>query len=87
MPYNEPERKRQWEKNIARQRNARRRKPLSNYSPEPSGKVVPLADSNSAQPVTSANIAIGATTGAALLFTLFIVIWRLGGSIDPVVST
>jgi len=47
-----------------------------------------VVDSNPAQaPVTSTNVAIGAMMGLALLLTVFIVIWRLGGSTDPIVST
>ena len=88
MPYKDHERKRQWEREHRQERNALRRRSLTNHSPEPSGIVVPLVDSNPAQaPVTSTNVAIGAMMGLALLLTVFIVIWRLGGSTDPIVST
>jgi hypothetical protein len=88
MPYRDPQRKRQWEREHREDRNARRRKSLSRQPPEPSGIVVPLPDPNSAQlPVSSVNAAIGGMMGLAFLLTVLIVIWRLGSSAQPVANT
>lgn len=88
MPYKDPEGKRQWEREHREERNARRRKSISSRSPESSSIDAPLTDPNSVQtPLTSTVIAIGAMMGLAFLLTVFIVIWRLGGSTDPVLST
>lgn len=57
-------------------------------SPGASAADAPLPGPNSAQaPVTSTIVAIGAMIGFAVLLTVFIVILRLGGSTEPVVST
>jgi hypothetical protein len=54
MPYKDPERKRQWEREHREERNARRRKSISSRSPEPSSIDAPLTDPNSVQtPLTS----------------------------------
>lgn len=88
MPYKDSEHKRQWEREHREQRNARRRKSLSCHSPETSSIVAPLPDPNSAQvALTSKNVAIGGVMGLALIFTVLILIWRLGGSTDPVART
>jgi hypothetical protein len=88
MPYKDPERKRQWERERRGERNARRRKSISSHSPEPSSIDAPLPDPNSAQvPLTSLNVAIGAMIGLAFLLTVLIVMWRFGSFADPVAST
>jgi len=88
MPYKNPEHKRQWEREHREERNARRRKSMSSYSPEPSGIDAPLPDPNSAQvPLASMNVAIGGMIGLAFLLTVLIVMWRFGRSTDPVAST
>jgi hypothetical protein len=88
MPYKDPRRKRQWEREHREERNARRRKSLSSQPPESSGIAIPLPDPNSAQvPVTNMNVAIGGMLGLAFLLAVFITIWRLGSPTDPVAST
>jgi len=44
MPYKDPERKRQWEKEHREQRNERRRRPSSVGFPDPSRVEAPLPD-------------------------------------------
>jgi hypothetical protein len=88
MPYKNPEHKRQWEREHREERNARRRKSMSSYSPEPSSIDAPLPDPNSAQvPLASMNFAIGGMMGLAFLLTVLIVMWRFGSNTDPVAST
>jgi hypothetical protein len=83
MPYKDPERKRQWEKEHREERNARRRKSTSNYSSEPPG-----IDPNSAQaPLTGMSVAIGGIMGFVFLLTAIILMWRFGSSADPAPGT
>jgi hypothetical protein len=88
MPYKDPERKRQWERDHREERNARRKKSISGHSPEPLDTDAPLPDPNSAQvSVTSTNVVIGGIMGLAFLLTVLIMIWRFGSSAHPVATT
>ena len=89
MPYKDPERKRQWEREHREERNARRRKSLSRSSPENSDIDAPLPDPKSTQvPLNSVNVATGVMMmGLAFLLTKFILMWRFGSSTRPVAST
>ena len=87
MPYKDSERKRQWEREHRKERNARRRKSMSSRSPAPSGVDAPLHDPNFAQvPLTSMNVAIGVMMGIAFLSTMLIAMWRFASSTDPASS-
>jgi len=79
MPYKDPERKRQWEREH-RERNARRRKSSSSHLPELSAIYAPLPGGNSAQvPLSSISVATGVTMGLAFLLTVLF-LRRLGSS-------
>jgi hypothetical protein len=88
MPYKDPERKRQWEREHRDERNARRRRSSSNNLPEPSAVDAPLPDRNSAQvPLSSVSFATG-VMGLALLLTVLFFLRRLGSArAGPVAST
>ena len=82
MPYKDPERKRQWEREHREERNARRRRFSSNDLSEPSAIDAPLPDRDSTQaPLSSVSVATG-VMGLALLLTVLVLLWRLGSSRD-----
>lgn len=88
MPYKDLEPKRQWEREHRQERNARRRKSMSNRSIEPAGVDAPLPDPNSAHvPLTGMNVVMSVMMGLASLLTVLIVMWRLRSSTDSAVST
>lgn len=78
MPYNNPEHKRQWERDHREERNARRRKSMSRHLPDPLGNSPPSSDRNSAQaPLTNTHVAIGGMMGLAFLLTVLIAFGKL----------
>jgi len=71
MPYKEPERKRQWEREHREERNARRRKSLSGGGPAPSDILAPksnTANEGKSDKVFIVQLAMGF---AFVLFLLF----------------
>ena len=82
MPYKDPDRKRQWERDHRDERNARRRRSSSsNHLPEPSALDAPLPDRNSGQvPLSSLSVATGVMMGLALLLPVLFLLLRLGSS-------
>jgi hypothetical protein len=88
MPYKDPERKRQWEREHREIRNAGRRKSTSVHSTQALDVDAPLSDPNSAEvSQPSVNVAGGLMIGLAFLLTVLIVIWRFGSSPEPTAST
>ena len=88
MPYKDPERKRQWERDHREERNARRRKSSSSHLAELPAIDAPLPDRNSAQvPLNSFSVATGVAMGLAFLLTVLFLLRRLGSSPGPVPST
>lgn len=65
MPYKDPERKREWEREHRNERNARRRKtvPVSGIDPSPNSMAVSRAG-------TDANVVFGLVVGLSLLLIL-----------------
>lgn len=84
MPYKDPDRKRQWEKEHREERNAKRRKYILSRSAETAGIDDQLPDPNSAHvPLTSTNVSIGAMMVLAFLLIGFILMRRSGSSLAP----
>lgn len=73
MPYKDPERKRQWERDHREERNARRRGSVSNYPPDPCGVQVPLPDRIADDSSDDAKMIVGVVTGVVVvLFLAFV---------------
>jgi len=78
MPYKDPQRKRQWEREHREERNARRRKSSSSHLLEPSGIDSPLPDPKLAQiSLIRVSVATGVILGLGLLLTMLILMRRL----------
>ena len=87
MPYKDPERKRQWEREHRHERNVRRRKSMSIHSRQASDVDAPLSPNSVQVFQPSVNVAGGVMIGLAFLLTVLIVIWRFGISTEPAANT
>jgi len=82
MPYKDPERKRQWEREHREQRNARRRAPGLAVA-DGSRSEIPMPDPVSDQKSESANMIAGLVMGFAFLLILLLAGWRFHSVPEP----
>ena len=75
MPYKDPERKRQWEREHREQRNARRRKPYASSTIESSD--APTPDSYDEQSDIRVNMIAALVVALASVVILLLAAWRL----------
>ena len=76
MPYKDPERKRQWEREHREQRNARRRERAINGALDLSNVDAPVLDPNSAQELGSPKMIVSLVVGFAFVVVLLFAGWR-----------